>query len=195
MKEKVWVQCRLDRTFGNAEWFRLFPGTHIKYLERTWSDHRPVLMSLIPSRTRKKVRFTFDKQWCTKPEVLEVVRRGWNANTGENRGFVSERIKSCRKELSQWKKSANVNSSEKIRKLRQSLENEEQKRTPDVQLMSSLRLELETVYNEEEAFWKQKCKNTWVQVREKNMRIFHGWVETRRMENRVQSLLDQSGTE
>lgn len=89
VKEKVWVQCRLDRAFGNAELFRLFPGAHIKYLERTGSDHRPVLASLVPAQTRRKGRFTFDKRWCTKPEVMEVVRKGWNLNTGGNGGTVT----------------------------------------------------------------------------------------------------------
>lgn len=39
VKENVWVQCRLDRAFGNAEWFRLFPRTHSTYLEKLGSDH------------------------------------------------------------------------------------------------------------------------------------------------------------
>lgn len=69
VKEKVWIQCRLDRAFGIAECFSLFPGRHIKYLERTGSDHRPVLMSLVPSRVKRNGKFTFDKRWCNKPEV------------------------------------------------------------------------------------------------------------------------------
>ena len=83
------MQCRLDRAFGNAELFRLFPGAHIKYLERTGSDHRPVLASLVPAQTRRKGRLTFDKRWCTKPEVMQVVRKGWNLNTGGNGGTVT----------------------------------------------------------------------------------------------------------
>lgn len=153
------------------------------------------MMNLVPSRVRKKGRFTFDKRWCTKPEVMEVVRKGWNVNSRGNIGSVSERIKSCRKELSHWKKTANVNSSEQIRKLRQTLEIEGQNQYPDLQLLASMRMELEKAYQEEESFWKQKCKNTWLQVGDKNTRVFHGWVETRRMKNRIQSLLDGTGVE
>ena len=195
VKEKVWIQCRLDRAFGNAEWFRIFPGTHIKYLERTGSDHRPVLMSLVPSPVKRSGKFTFDKRWCNKPEVMEVVRQGWNLNTGGNRGTVSERIQSCRKELSKWKQSSTSDSSVQIRKLRQTLEAEGKKLYPDLQLLSSTRIELEKAYQEEETFWKQKSKNTWLQVGDKNTRVFHGWVETRSMKNRVQSLFDSSGIE
>ena len=35
IKEKVWVQCQLDRAFGNVEWFRMFPKSHTLYLEKT----------------------------------------------------------------------------------------------------------------------------------------------------------------
>ncbi|XP_018488079.1 uncharacterized protein LOC108858692 [Raphanus sativus] len=54
---------------------------------------------------------------------------------------------------------------------------------------------IENAYQEEEAFWKAKSKNTWLQVGDKNTRVFHGWVETRRMKNRVQSLLNENGVE
>lgn len=47
LKEKVWIQCRLDGAFGNAEWFRLFPRAHMLYLERLGSDPRPILTSVM----------------------------------------------------------------------------------------------------------------------------------------------------
>lgn len=124
-------------------------------------------MSLIPSRMKKKGKFTFDKRWCNKPEMMEVVRRGWNADTGGNRGSVSQRIQSCRKELSTWKKSSASNSSGQIMRLREMLETEGKKQFPYLQLLSSTRIELEKAYQEEEAFWKLKSKNTWLQVGDK----------------------------
>lgn len=43
-KENVWIQCRLDRAFRNAECFRLFPKVHIEYLQRQGSDQaRPMV--------------------------------------------------------------------------------------------------------------------------------------------------------
>ncbi|KAF2561071.1 hypothetical protein F2Q70_00017111 [Brassica cretica] len=92
--EKVWVQCRLDRAFGNAKWFRLFPQSHTAYLEKTAPDHRPIFTSLANSGQRRTGRFMFDKRWCKKPEVTEVIRRGWCSNFASGQGSVSERIKS-----------------------------------------------------------------------------------------------------
>lgn len=49
LKEKVWIQCRLDRAFGNAEWLRIFPKSHTVYLEKKASDHRPISTSITES--------------------------------------------------------------------------------------------------------------------------------------------------
>lgn len=124
---------------------------------------------------------------------IEVRRKGWHGTEGRNIGTVTERIKSCRKGLSEWKKTSNSNSQEQIRKLRQVLEVKGKKQFPDLQLLPKTQVELEEAYKEEETFWKQKRKNTWLQVGDKNTRVFHGWVETRRMKNRVQSLIDDTG--
>lgn len=85
-------------------------------------------------------RFTFDKRWCTKPEVLEVIRRGWNTS---GRTFVTDRIQVCRKELSQWKQDNGSNSKIKIQNLRRELEEEGQKQFPNLQKLFSMRVELE----------------------------------------------------
>ena len=125
LKEKVWVQCRLDRAFGNAKWFRLFPQSHTAYLEKTAPDHTPIFTSLANSGQRRTGRFMFDKRWCKKPEVTEVIRRGWCSNFAFGQGSVSERIKACRQELCKWKIHANVNSNVNIKRLRRELEGEE----------------------------------------------------------------------
>ncbi|KAH0850461.1 hypothetical protein HID58_095508 [Brassica napus] len=53
----------------------------------------------------KKIRrFVYDKRWSNKPEFLELVRKGWNLSQSNPLGTVSERIASCRKLLSKWKR-------------------------------------------------------------------------------------------
>ena len=195
IKEKVWVQCRLDRAFGNVEWFRMFLKSHTMYLEKTGSDHRPIYTSIAESGRRRSGRFMFDKRWCKKPEIDEVIRRGWCNNFASGQGSVSKRIQSCRRELSKWKRSANVNSNVNIKRLRHELELEESKIFPDLTRLLVLRLDLERAFSEEEAFWKQKSKNSWLQVGDKNTKVFHGWVEARKMKNKVHSLLDSEGVE
>lgn len=82
-----------------------------------------------------------------------------------------------------------------LRKLRQELEAEESKAQPDLLRLPVLCTDLEKAFAEEEAFWKQKCKNSWLQVGDKNPKIFHGWVESRKMKNKIHSLIDPLGVE
>lgn len=41
-RNNMWIQCRLDRAFGNEAWYQLFPRVQTEYLERIGSDHRPM---------------------------------------------------------------------------------------------------------------------------------------------------------
>lgn len=118
VKENVWIQCRLDRAFGNAEWFGIFPRSHTHYLERLGSDHMPILTTVMGNGTKHVGRFMFDKRWSKKPEMMELVRKGWNSHQSNNTSSVTERIASCHKALSKWKRTEVSNSKKMIEKLR-----------------------------------------------------------------------------
>lgn len=45
--QNVWIQWKLDKAFGNAEWLRFFPRIYTKYLNWIKSDNRPILTRLV----------------------------------------------------------------------------------------------------------------------------------------------------
>lgn len=58
-----------------------------------------------------------------------------------------------------------------------------------------MKLELAKLFQEEEEYWKLRSKNNWLQAGDKNTKIFHGWVNTRKMKNNIPSLFDSGGVE
>lgn len=108
---------------------------------------------------------------------------------------VSSVISSCRKELAKWKRSDQGNSRKQINKLRRELEEEETKHFPILARITEIKLQLTQLYQEEETFWKQKCKNKCMVVGDLNTKVFHGWAKTRKMKNLIPSLTDSGGVE
>lgn len=56
------VQCWLDRSFGNSEWFALFPWMKKEYLNLYLSDHLPIRICFnecLQSKKKKKKRICF----------------------------------------------------------------------------------------------------------------------------------------
>lgn len=104
VNENVWVQCRLNRAFGNAEWFRLFPRSHLQYLERLGSDHRPIFISMAAHNQNRRGRFIFDKRWLSQPTVCEIIKKHWRPVGNSDGRDVSSAISSCRKEMAKWKR-------------------------------------------------------------------------------------------
>lgn len=109
-KELVCIQCKLDRAFGNAEWFHLFLKVRCEYLPGYGSDHWPLLITIAKSNAVRKGRFWFDKRWCSNPEIMALVKKGWNKHENDGDTSVMDRISDCRKELSRWKRGSDSNS-------------------------------------------------------------------------------------
>lgn len=187
VRNDEWIQCCLDRAFGNAEWFRLFPRVHSEYFERLGSDHRPILTRFASENCRYIGRFYFDKRWCNNSEALAVIRRGWWGNTSRDRIFVSDCISAIRKELSKWKRRSNQNAKSRISQLRLDLDKETCKQFPNFQLMSSLKWDLVKD-------WKQNQEKHGLKREIKTQKYFHACVKSRKMKNMIPSLIDVHGT-
>ena len=100
-RDRIWVQCRLDRSFGNDEWYRIFPRAHMEYCDMRASDHRPILISFVwEERVTGRGRFVFDKRMLSQAGVADIVKLGWGEDQSEVNTPLVERIRRCRFELS-----------------------------------------------------------------------------------------------
>ncbi|KAG7593815.1 hypothetical protein ISN45_Aa01g026030 [Arabidopsis thaliana x Arabidopsis arenosa] len=194
-RHNQWIQCCLDRALRNESWFHLFPRVQAEFLERVGSDHRPLFIRFVSENITRSGRFMFDKRWMAKPELLNIIREGWNKEGNEGQTDLLHRISECRKLISQWKRSSSQNSKIRIKQLRNQLDNEGMKMHPHHGLMRSLKWDLAKAYREEELYWKLRSKEKWLSEGDRNTKFFHGSVQRRRVQNRVLSLFDDNEIE
>lgn len=48
-----------------------------------------------------------------------------------------------------------------------------------------MKFELCTMFRDEEIFWKQKSRNTWLRVGDQNTKFFHATTKQQRARNRI----------
>lgn len=194
-RDNVWIQCRLDRSFGNDEWFQLFPRSNVEYMDMWPSDHRPLLLSFTyEPDDNARGRFFFDKRMVGKPGFEEAVRRGWDNKTEAISPTIMDRLISCRRELARWKKTNLFNSKTVIQRLQFELEVEIAKVHPSVWSMRRLRMELAEAYREEERYWRQRSREQWLREGDRNTSYFHNIVKGRKIRNNILMLRDDHGT-
>ncbi|XP_010513742.1 PREDICTED: uncharacterized protein LOC104789794 [Camelina sativa] len=194
-RNNMWIQCCLDRALGNEAWFQLFPRVQGEYMERIGSDHRALLLRLANDNVSRSGRFIFNKRWISKPDFAAVVQSGWNKGVTTGQTSVMSRIAECRRTISGWKRSQNLNSKVRIQQVREQLDAEGTKIHPNFQLMRDLRWELAENYRAEELYWKERSREQWLQGGDRNTKFFHGSVQRRRIQNKILSLFDENGVE
>lgn len=168
MRGDSWIQSKLDRCFGNKEWFKLFPVSNQTFLEKRGSDHRPVLVKLTTAKESYRGNFRFDKRFFNKPNVKRAISQAWNSHRLCRDGFVSDKLRTCRKALSRWKRENNINSLTRITQDQMLLEQEQSSDFPCTRRLRFLKRNLCKAYREEEDFWKQKSQQKWLKVGDKN---------------------------
>ena len=112
------VKCKLDRAVANEECHALFTHSTVEFLQLWGSDHRPVLARIQSSVRRTRKNFRFDKRWIGKPGFKEAVISGWGQFDEIPMRNFHQKVTSCRKKNSSWKKQNPTNSALLIKELK-----------------------------------------------------------------------------
>ncbi|XP_024171787.1 uncharacterized protein LOC112177760 [Rosa chinensis] len=193
------TQLRLDRAVCTPSWCDLFGYAKVVHLPPSDSDHIPILLraSTIPLPTRPKHhRFKFEAFWLQHAECNPLVEQAWQIDVTGNPMFqVTKKIAYTRMELDKWQKRTFKMRQQQMMGIRTRLEElmdctitvavqEEKKDLMD---------RLHAFLSQEEAFWRQRSKITWLKEGDRNTGFFHRKVANRKRHNTIQGLYDEDG--
>lgn len=89
------------------------------------SDHRSFFVSIFSSQETYRGSFRVDKRFLLKPLVRQAIIPAWTSSLNQSGAMVVDKLRRCRKSLSNWKKENNFNSFDRLQSLKHDLEVEQ----------------------------------------------------------------------
>ncbi|KAF8055343.1 hypothetical protein N665_1297s0002 [Sinapis alba] len=187
------VKCKLDRAVANEEWHALFNHSVVEFLQLWGSDHRPVLARIQSCVRRTRKSFRFDKRWIGKPGFKEAVVSGWGQFDGIPIRNFHQKVTSCRRNISWWRKNNPTNSAILIKELKEKINLAQDDDNTPLEELEGLRRQLISAFREENTFWEQKSRDQWHRDGDKNTKFHHAITKQRRARNKITSIKDKHG--
>ncbi|CAL1379935.1 unnamed protein product [Linum trigynum] len=186
---------RIDRSLCNSLWNATFPDTTVTHLPRIHSDHHPILTTVgnqgvNPSISRP---FRFEAAWLTSDSFDNLIAGEW-----DHQAPLPVALEKLASNLNQWNKDTFGNIFYKKRRLMARIQGIQERVamsfSPGLyKLQVKLEKELDQVLEQEELYWFQRSRESWVQRGERNTSYFHNQTAIRRRRNKIDSLKGADG--
>ncbi|CAN0825908.1 Transposon TX1 uncharacterized 149 kDa protein [Linum grandiflorum] len=186
------IEERLDRAMVNGFWSQVFPHAILRNLIAPVSDHSPILLTTKPVAYHHRVwRFRFENKWLEEQSLKPLVTEKWGELVGED---LESRLAVCAVELGRWGKELSAKFYRRKRELDQRLE-ELRKRSDSAagDEWRECREENVLLLQQEDAYWKQRAKQYYLQFGDMNIKFFHAVANGRRKRKVMKGLIDGDG--
>ena len=184
-------KSKLDRCLANPEWVEKFPNLFVSLLNRTISDHCPLLLQS-SSRNWGPKPFRFMNCWISHPSYLPLIRQSWEKASNLP---VTEKLKLVKADLRDWNKTKFGLIDENIKNLEEkiqhfdSIANERHLDDIEIQDQKKAQLDLWTWLKRKESYWAQNSRSKWIKEGDRNTKFFHTMASVRRRKNVISPLL------
>ncbi|CAL8115937.1 unnamed protein product [Prunus armeniaca] len=162
-KDIIWKL--LDRGLYNIDWRFLFSEAHLSHLPRVNSDHCPIMVKFFSNHlpATESMPFRFQAMWLSHPRFSEFLSGLWNSGTGN----AFKKSASLIWPLQRWNKQVFVCLFQKKRRILARFAGIQRSLCMQFNhFLSQLETDLTTEHNrildQEEVFWLQKSRNTWL---------------------------------
>ncbi|KAL2899374.1 hypothetical protein RDABS01_024456 [Bienertia sinuspersici] len=184
--------ARLDRALVNTNWGFNYTQARVKHLPAIQSDHCPLLISsngFAPLNSLNRP-FRFQAAWLTHEKFQDLMKESWDSNAP-----LIPHLKDFSNKLQDWNKEVFHNIFRQKRVLLARINGIqkslcERRNSSLMKLENVLRRELDEVLKQEELFWYQKSRVTWLKDGDRNTTFFQLSTIVRRWRNKIVALKD-----
>uniref|UniRef100_A0A803PC16 Reverse transcriptase domain-containing protein n=1 Tax=Cannabis sativa TaxID=3483 RepID=A0A803PC16_CANSA len=194
------VKERLDYGFINSMWFNNFNVPTVSHLDFFQSDHRALLVQINPllstCNQKFKSRFRFEKLWLNEDMCSEIIANNWKNATAVPTTQILQNLTACSHQLQAWHMQKFGDLPKKIKISQQKVEalhnSSATTRSHFEELKSSENI-LDELLAQEEEYWHQRSRVSWLKSGDSNTKYFHQRANNRCSSNKISSLQDDQG--
>lgn len=184
------VHCRLDRALSNFAWADAYPSGRCEYLTFESSDHRPLVTYFDLKKKKRKGLFRYDRRLKDNAEAKQLISEAWSLDDQES---VDDKINRCRTAIIQWAKEKHLNSQKLIEEYKGKLEEAMSSSLASTECILEINSKLLLAYKAEEEFWKQRSRQMWLALGDKNTGYFHAVTKSRKAINKFSVIENTEG--
>lgn len=188
----------LDRFFTSLDWDQKYPNSTVSDLCKNGSDHCPLLLQVLGPSPPPSHHFRIDPLWLEQEEFCRLIRKWWQEhplfpenlayNWNYKLSILRKKIKGLAKNFYGQKKREKTSILQQLHHIE--ILTEQRPLLPqEVEKSNDLKHRLESIYLEEEIYWKQRSKQTWLEEGDSNTKYFHVIANHRKKQSRINSLV------
>jgi hypothetical protein len=144
----------------------------------------------------KSHSFFYDAGWAKDESYQEVITLVWHRaySNGTSWARLCTKLEECVTFIKKWHRSSSYNGQQEILKLNKRLlslqANEDTAVLPEIK---KIQAQLHVLLDKKELWWRQRAKEDWLKMGDRNTRFFHACASEKRRQNRVGFIMDERG--
>lgn len=167
---------QLDRFLGNLGWGQRFPKAQCINEVTIDSDHSPVELILDYSDAKGRRRFRFENLWLERQDRFDLIKWAWQrTNSARAIQDLEPKLNECKRSLIEWSRRTFKHNVLEINKAKQTLKSMGKGTLSEDEQGEerALKSRIDTLWKQEEIYWRQRSRVTWLKEGDRNTRFFH----------------------
>lgn len=182
---------------ASISWRLAYPKATVSHLSAINSDHAPILLDTCPVDSFAHRPFRFEAVWLRDEGCKPVIESAWNKEVhGSDFVKLYKKQVATRDALRKWNKEVFGRCQDRINNLLQKIKEIQIRHPSPVNELAeqSLQAELFEWLIRSEILWRQKSRELWLKLGDKNSKFFHLSMVICRRNNNIDAIKKEDGT-